>query len=71
MTLGKQLLAPAQAFHRLGYDAILVDFRGVGGSSGNTTTLGVREAQDVAEMIKHIQHKNETSQEFLAQHHIS
>ncbi len=27
---------------------LLVDFRGVGGSSGNTTTVGVREAEDVA-----------------------
>jgi len=44
----KQLLAPAQVFHALGYDALLVDFRGVGGSSGNTTTLGVRESKDVA-----------------------
>lgn len=44
----KQLLASAQVFHRLGYDTLLVDFRGVGGSSGNTTTLGAREAKDVA-----------------------
>jgi uncharacterized protein len=44
----KQLLAPAQAFHELGYDTVLVDFRGVGGSSGSTTTLGARESQDVA-----------------------
>lgn len=43
-----QLLAPAQAFHDLGYDALMVDFRGVGGSSGSTTTLGMREGQDVA-----------------------
>lgn len=43
-----QLIAPAQVFHRLGYSTLLVDFRGVGGSSGNTTTLGVREAEDVA-----------------------
>lgn len=44
----KQLLAPAQVFNRLNYDTLLVDFRGVGGSSGNTTTLGFREANDVA-----------------------
>jgi len=49
----KQLLAPAQVFHSLNYDALLVDFRGVGGSSGNTTTLGVREAQDVALAINY------------------
>lgn len=51
----KQLLAPAQAFHNLGYDTLLVDFRGVGGSSGNTTTLGVREAKDVALTMKNAQ----------------
>jgi uncharacterized protein len=45
---GRQLLAPAQAFHNLGYNTLLVDFRGVGGSSGNTTTVGMKEAKDVA-----------------------
>jgi alpha-beta hydrolase superfamily lysophospholipase len=44
----RQLLAPAQVFHNLGYDTLLIDFRGVGGSSGSTTTLGMREAEDVA-----------------------
>jgi alpha-beta hydrolase superfamily lysophospholipase len=54
----KQLLAPAQVFHRLGYDTLLVDFRGVGGSSGNTTTLGVREAKDVALSMMYAQRSN-------------
>jgi uncharacterized protein len=49
----KQLLPPAQVFHDLGYDTVLVDFRGVGGSSGNTTTIGMREAQDVAEIASY------------------
>jgi uncharacterized protein len=48
----KQLLTPAQVFHDLHYNSLLVDFRGVGGSSGNTTTLGVREAEDVALVLK-------------------
>jgi uncharacterized protein len=48
----KQLLAPAQVFHGLHYNSLLVDFRGVGGSSGNTTTLGVRESEDVALVLK-------------------
>lgn len=51
----KQLLAPAQVFHQLGYDTLLLDFRGVGGSSGNNNTLGAREAQDVALAIEHAQ----------------
>ena len=43
-----QLLYVAEAFLSLGYDTWLVDFRGVGGSSGQTSTLGVREGGDVA-----------------------
>ncbi|MEO0948161.1 MAG: alpha/beta hydrolase [Cyanobacteria bacterium J06641_5] len=41
------LLATASILHALGYRLLLVDFRGAGGSSGNSTTLGVREAKDV------------------------
>lgn len=41
------LLTPASHFHQLGYSTLMVDFRGAGGSSGNDTTLGVREAEDV------------------------
>jgi hypothetical protein len=41
-------LAEARAFHDFGCAALLVDFRGCGGSTGNTTTLGVFEAADVA-----------------------
>jgi alpha-beta hydrolase superfamily lysophospholipase len=54
----KQLLAPTQVFHNLGYDTLLVDFRGVGGSSGNTTTLGVRESKDVALTMSYAQRSN-------------
>lgn len=50
---GKQLLTPAQVFNDLNYDTLLVDFRGVGGSSGNTTTLGFREAKDVALVVNY------------------
>jgi hypothetical protein len=42
------LLPAAEAFHELGYDALLVDFRGSGGSDGYATTIGYREADDVA-----------------------
>jgi uncharacterized protein len=54
----KQLLAPTEVFHHLGYDTLLIDFRGVGGSSGNTTTLGVREAKDVALALNYAQGSN-------------
>jgi len=42
------LLPAAVLLHRLGYATMLVDFQGAGGSSGTTTTLGMREADDVA-----------------------
>jgi len=41
------LLPAAEALHQLGYDALLVDFRGSGGSDGYATTIGYREADDV------------------------
>ena len=43
-----KLVNEARAFHELGCAALLVDFRGSGGSSGDATTLGVYEAADVA-----------------------
>jgi alpha-beta hydrolase superfamily lysophospholipase len=46
-----ELLAHAEAFHELGYDTLLVDFRGSGGSDGDETTIGYREADDVAAAV--------------------
>ena len=46
-----QLLDEASAFHELGCETVLVDFRGSGGSAGNETTLGVYEADDVAMVV--------------------
>lgn len=43
-----EVLSDARLFHELGYEAVLVDFRGSGGSTGDYTTLGVEEARDVA-----------------------
>ncbi len=42
------LLAAAQVFHELGYETLLVDFYGSGGSGGNGTSIGYHEADDVA-----------------------
>jgi alpha-beta hydrolase superfamily lysophospholipase len=42
------LLTPSATVFQLGYSSFLVDFRGAGGSSGSDTTLGLREAEDVA-----------------------
>ncbi len=49
----ESLLAEAAAFHEMGYSALMVDFRGVGGSSGDDTTLGIREAKDVARAVEY------------------
>jgi hypothetical protein len=57
-TKGSQLLAPAQGFTSLGYDSLLVDFQGVGGSSGHTTTIGIKEAQDVVTALRYSQELN-------------
>jgi uncharacterized protein len=46
------LLAEAKTFHQMGYATLLVDFRGSGGSSGNITSIGVHESDDVAESVK-------------------
>jgi uncharacterized protein len=45
------LLTVAKQFHQFGYSILLVDYRGVGGSTGNDTTLGVREAEDVKQAV--------------------
>jgi alpha-beta hydrolase superfamily lysophospholipase len=48
------LLTTAQAFHQLGYATVLVDFYGSGGSSGSGTTIGFKEADDVAAAAEYI-----------------
>lgn len=41
------LLDKADEFEKLNYDVLLVDFMGSGGSEGNQTTLGFKEAEEV------------------------
>ena len=45
------LLEVAQEFHNWGCEVWLVDFHGSGGSSGNTTSVGFHEADDVAAAV--------------------
>ncbi|MGB7414058.1 MAG: alpha/beta fold hydrolase [Thermosynechococcaceae cyanobacterium] len=54
-TKGQQLLPSAQIFHDLNYNAMLVDFRGTGGSSGYATSVGFWEAEDVALAVQKAQ----------------
>lgn len=42
------LLTEANAFHQMGYTTMLIDFRGSGDSTGEKTTVGYAEANDVA-----------------------
>ncbi len=46
------LLHAAVEFHAAGCETWLVDFAGVGGSGGSTTTIGWREAEDVAAAVR-------------------
>jgi uncharacterized protein len=46
------LLEEAAEFHRWGYGVWMVDFTGSGGSTGNSTALGQREASEVAEVFR-------------------
>jgi alpha-beta hydrolase superfamily lysophospholipase len=48
------LLPEAKAFHELGFACFLVDFRGSGGSAGDTTTVGYHEADDVAAAVSYV-----------------
>jgi alpha-beta hydrolase superfamily lysophospholipase len=47
------LLHPAQVFHSLGYNLLLVDFRGSGGSVGDRTSVGFFEAEDVRAAVNY------------------
>jgi len=49
------ILYEAALLHRQGYATFLVDFRGSGGSSGDTTSIGYREAEDVAATVAYVE----------------
>jgi alpha-beta hydrolase superfamily lysophospholipase len=47
------LLDEAAVLHELGYACLLVDFPGSGGSEGDVTTIGYREAEDVVRCVEY------------------
>lgn len=49
------MLDKAEIFNALGYNTFLVDFVGTGGSEGNETTIGFKEAEDVKISLDFIQ----------------
>ncbi len=52
------LVNRSDAFVDMGYDILLVDFMGSGGSEGNETTIGYKEAQNVYDCYKYISEKD-------------
>ncbi|OYU96421.1 MAG: alpha/beta hydrolase [Bacteroidetes bacterium B1(2017)] len=53
------LLDKAELFKSLGYNTLLVDFMGSGGSEGNQTTIGFYEAEEVKTCFEYIEAKGE------------
>jgi pimeloyl-ACP methyl ester carboxylesterase len=53
------MLNKARVFNQLGYSTLLVDFRGAGGSEGNETTIGYKEAEEVRDCLNYIKAKGE------------
>ncbi|HVZ95291.1 MAG TPA: alpha/beta fold hydrolase [Chitinophagaceae bacterium] len=54
-----KILPEAMGFLDMGYNVLLIDFRGHGNSSGNTCTIGYREADDVNAAYKFLKDKGE------------
>jgi uncharacterized protein len=48
------MLDKAEEFLKLGYNAMLVDFMGSGGSEGTTTTIGFTESQEVKDCYEYL-----------------
>lgn len=53
------MLDKSDAFNKLSYNTFLVDFIGTGGSEGNQTTIGYKEAQDVKVCLDYLSQQNE------------
>jgi pimeloyl-ACP methyl ester carboxylesterase len=52
-----KLLTEAATFRRLGYNVLLTNFAGNGGSAGNVCTIGHHEAADVAAVMRWLQRR--------------
>ncbi|SHL49680.1 hypothetical protein SAMN02746009_02851 [Hymenobacter psychrotolerans DSM 18569] len=52
-----KLLTEAATFRRFGYNVLLTDFAGNGGSDGNVCTVGHHEAEDVAAVVRWLQRR--------------
>ncbi len=54
-----KILPEAMGFLDMGYNVLLIDFRGHGNSTGNTCTIGYREADDVNAAYGFLKNKGE------------
>lgn len=53
------MLERAYQLYKMGYNAVLVDFMGSGGSGGNITTIGYKEAENVKDVYEYVKSKGE------------
>ena len=53
-----QVALEAAELFKAGYDIYAVDFHGSGGSSGNTTSIGYHEAEDVRALYKEVRQRH-------------
>jgi pimeloyl-ACP methyl ester carboxylesterase len=54
-----QMLTDADELLKMGYNTLLVDFMGSGGSEGNETTIGVKEAEEVKSCYDYLAQRGE------------
>lgn len=55
------LLTRAEEFNKLGYNTLLVDFMGSGGSDGNSTSIGFIEAKEVNSCYSYLKYSGENN----------
>jgi hypothetical protein len=53
------LIEYSDLFLKLGFNTLLIDFRGSGGSTGNQTTIGFKESEEVKTYFNYLQNKGE------------
>jgi pimeloyl-ACP methyl ester carboxylesterase len=55
------MLDRAEIFKSLGYNTLLVDFMGSGGSEGDQTTIGFKEAEEVKTSVAYVKGRGENN----------
>jgi uncharacterized protein len=55
------MLDKSDEFLKLGYNTVLIDFMGSGGSEGNQTTIGFKEAEQVKTVYDYLQKQGEAN----------